>query len=228
MINRPKTIENFENLCFRCLQKQNNINKYFIQGRGYGSSFDEFNTYLQLCNECKKEVKEEWFTEEPNIIDEYCEDYKFEEDIRKFINTLPLESKELFWSRCTSGSNSQYRFITPQDWIDNQLDILPEWKYYSRYKPYRLKVARERFELCNEPVNIVYNDDSKGCWCSFHAHGEYGQKADANTGDKCYLCDQFHKRYENIKEMTDKEFKKYEQIRKAKILLEKEPELDEI
>lgn len=229
MINRPKAIKDFENLCFKCLQKQNNINKYFLHRSNYGSSFDNNYTHLQLCDECKKEINEEWFKEEPEIIDGYCADYKYEKDIINFIDNLPLEGQELFWGRCAHGACADH--MSGQDWIDRELDILPEWKYkqYSYYVPYRMKVAKERFVLCNEPVNVVYSDSSKGCWCPFGSHGEYEQKVRAGDRPyKCYNCDQFHKRYESIKEMTDKEYKKYEQIRKAKVLLEKEPELNEM
>lgn len=228
IINRPKAIVDHENLCFKCLQKQDNINKYSIHRSEYGSSFDNYYTYLQLCDECKKEIKEGWFNEEPKMIDKYCADYKFEKDILNYIDTLPLEGQELFWATCAYGACVPY--IKGQDYIDYELDILPEWKYekYYMYVPYRLKIAKERFELCSEPVNVIYSDGSKGCWCLFGGSGEYGQKIrdKYDRPYECYNCDQFHKRYLKIKEMTNEEYKKYKQLRKAKVLLEREPEIE--
>lgn len=239
MINRPKAIEDYSGLCFKCIQKKDVVT-YRISGRGYGSWFDSFNTKLQLCSACKPEGIEEWFNEDSfnyEMLDDYryeseeffkehgdwiyTENYKYEQNIYDFVDTLPLEGRELFKARCATGACAGYMF--GQDWIDYKLGVLPEYKCkeYGYYAPYRLKVARERFELCNEPVNKIYGDGSKGCWCPWMAHGEYGQKAGPNTGDTCYDCEFFCLRYEPIKEMADKKYDKYAEIKRAKAVLER-------
>lgn len=90
------------------------------------------------------------------------------------------------------------------------------------YIPTRIKISKERFELCNEPVNVIYHDNSKGCRCPFGGHGEYGQKAEHNTTSKCYSCLQFHDRYEEIKEMSKDRYEKYKIVREAQVIMEKE------
>ena len=61
-----------------------------IQNRGYGSDLDCItgNTLLPVCPECAKELKDEWFYEEPTLIDGYAKDYPNEHKIVKFINSL--------------------------------------------------------------------------------------------------------------------------------------------
>lgn len=225
LINRVIAIEDYSGLCFKCLQRKD-VTTYSIYGRGYGSWFDNFNTKLQLCDDCKPEGINDWFNENPTI-DDYSEEYKYEQNIYDFIDTLPIEGRELFRGRCASGACAGY--MSGQDWIDYELDIMPEWKIreYGYYVPYRLKVAKERFELCNEPVNKIWSDGSKSCYCPFGAHGDWGQKAGRNFGETCYTCEHFCQRYEQIKEMADNKYDKYAKIRAAKALLEREHDLVE-
>ena len=45
-------IKDTKNLCYKCLKKKNKVHKIEICGSGYGSSFDNFSTSLQLCDDC--------------------------------------------------------------------------------------------------------------------------------------------------------------------------------
>jgi hypothetical protein len=216
MTKKPKAIDNYEDLCFKCLKK-GNITHYVLCRDEYGSSFDGVHTHLQLCDECKKEVKDEWFNEEPKI-DDYFTRYKYEKNILDFIETLPIEGKELFWNRCASGACTYY--MEPQDWIDYELGILPHDKCieYNLYSPDEIKAYKERFPVCQHPVNIIYNDNYKSCRCPFGAFGEYGQKIGLNIWDDCYECKHFIKRSTPIKNILSKDYDNYEIYYKSKIL----------
>jgi hypothetical protein len=208
-ITTPKAIQDYQNICFKCLKKDN-ITKFTIYGRGYGSAFDNINTYLQLCDKCKQLVKQEWFDEEPKLIDEFIEEYQYEDNILNFIKTLPLEGQELFYNRCANGAGASY-YMEPQDWIDYYLGILPheKCKEYGLYSLEEKKAYKERFATCEHPINIIYDDGSKGCWCVFGAHGDYGQKISSNISDECYSCQYYKPRTNPIKEMSYDEFQIY-------------------
>ena len=77
MENKIKPVKYTKHLCFKCLKEHKHINNYSIYGRGYGSSFDNENTILQLCDECDNKDLNDWFNEEPTY-GEYWEDYKYE------------------------------------------------------------------------------------------------------------------------------------------------------
>lgn len=103
-------------LCMVCL-KEKATRKYEISGRGYGSFFDEYDTYWQCCDNCHKDEYDTWANEQPST-DNYYEKYKHEEEILEFIHNLPLQSQELFFN--TFNSNKQY-FMDAQYWIDYEL-----------------------------------------------------------------------------------------------------------
>lgn len=208
MNNHPKAIDDFESLCFKCLSKKE-TRKYSLYRSEYGSSFDNNYTYLQICDSCEPEDIEKWFNEEPEIVDDYLANYKYEQNIIDFIDTFPLEGQELFWNSCAHGACADN--MGSQDWIDMKLGILPDEMYekYGMYSPTTIKLYQERFPTCNHPVHKVYDDGSKGCWCVFGASGEYGQKAGYNTSGECAKCLHYIPRYEPIKEVTSDEFELY-------------------
>jgi hypothetical protein len=222
-----KPIENYDDLCFKCLKQKSNLKKYSLYRSDYGSRFDNNYTFLQICDECEPKDIEMWFDETPEIVDGYCAKYKYEKNIIEFINTLPIEGQELFWNRCAYGACADN--MNSQDWIDMKLGILPDEVYeeYGMYSPREIKAYKERFSTCEHPVNVIYNDGSKGCWCPFGAHGEYGQKIDANISDECYNCKHYKKRETPIKEMDQNTYKKYERYINAKIHIEKYKDLFE-
>ena len=40
--------------------------------------------------------------------DDWCEKYKYEDEIFKYIRTLPVEGRELFYNRYSDGACSYY------------------------------------------------------------------------------------------------------------------------
>ncbi len=220
MIHIVKAIENYENICFKCLQEKR-INTYSIYGRGYGSKFDGSNTKLQICDECSHFDLNKWFNEECALIDDYCERYNHEDEIYNFIDMFPLQGQELFLNRCMSGWTSHV--MESQDWIDMVLGILPDEKYkeYGMYSPSEVKAYKERFPTCEHPVNVVYEDESKGCRCPFGVFGEYGQNEGLNYSDKCYTCEQYSSRETPIKEIKGEDFNDYQQYIISKFKMKK-------
>lgn len=209
MSKQIKAIENHEGICFKCLNKRDDLNKYSLYRSEYGSSFDNNYTYLQICKDCEPKGMKEWFNEEPEMIDGYCANYKHEGKILEFVDTLPIEGQELFWNRCAYGACADS--MNSQDWIDMKLGILPDEVYeeYGMYSPTTIRLYEERFPTCNHPINKIYNDGSKSCWCVFGASGNYGQKTGCNVSHECAKCEHYVPRYEPIKEMTSNEWEQY-------------------
>lgn len=122
-----KAVEYKENLCFKCLCECESVHTYELKERGYGSIFDGDKSKLQLCDKCNDARLEEYFNEEPEMVNEYCQEYKHEEEIEKFIKTLPTEGQELFYNQCIEGGDS-YK-INSQDWIDIELGVATDEVY---------------------------------------------------------------------------------------------------
>lgn len=108
-------------LCMKCLKKKA-THVYQIQNRGYGSIFDGTYTKFQVCDDCDIEDFQKWVDEKP-IWNNGYEVYKYENDIIEFIDSLPLESQELFYNRFDSDG-----YMDAQDWIDYELGELSEEK----------------------------------------------------------------------------------------------------
>jgi hypothetical protein len=217
--------QNKERLCYCCDELQEDKNKliiYNISSRGYGSIFDNCRFSVQICRQCDKPEFREWFYEDPEVKD-YYEIYKHEEKIKNLINSFPIENQEYVWN----GMDGFW--MERQDWIDMELGILPDEKYeeYGMYSPRQIKAYEERFPTCEHPVNVIYNDGSKGCWCPFGAQGEYGQEIGSNISEECYGCKHYKKREKPIKEMDRDTFDKYEKYMNAKIHIEKYKDLFE-
>lgn len=192
---KAKPVEYNEHICFKCLQNKENIHTYRINYRGYGSMFDNDNTKLQLCDSCNQEELKEYFNEEPEIEDGYCENYLHEEDILNFVNTLPIQGQELFKNTCSSDS-----YLEPQDWIDIELELAPDeiYKRYSMYSPSEIKAYEDRFPTCKQVYKKVWNDGSSGCWCNFGANGNSdGSASEYNVSDECYYCKHYEKKIDN-------------------------------
>lgn len=125
MNNKIEYVKYEEDLCFKCLQKKNNINTYELKNRGYGSIYDNENTKLQLCNECVGGIDEHnkletWFNEEPTV-SEYIELYQYEDNIKQYIATLPIQGREIFENQL---SNTWVE--DSQIWIDKELGLIKE------------------------------------------------------------------------------------------------------
>lgn len=211
MTDKIRAIDDYEHVCFKCLNEKQNLESYHLYRSEYGSSFDNNYTYLQLCDDCKPEGIKEWFDETPEIIDGYCANYELESKITEFIDTLPLQGQELFWNRCAYGACADT--MDSQDWIDDKLGILPDEVYeeeYSMYSPRQIKAYQERFPTCEHPVNAAFNDGSIGCYCPFGASGKKDQKVDYNISSECFGCERYKQREAPRKDMDYSTYKKYE------------------
>lgn len=196
-----KAVED-EKLCMKCL-KNKAIHIYPVSCRGYGSIYDMTDTRFQCCDECDRPEFGEWFFESPTV-DDYVENYKYEDNIYELIKNLPLESQELFENRL----NTKDYPMEPQDWIDYELGELPKEKCeeYSLYSPEEKTAYREKFSTCEQVVNVVYNDDSKNSRCPFGAFGDYDQKVSINIWEECYDCKYYQKRENPIKTIKNEDF----------------------
>ena len=218
-MDRPKAIENPDNICFKCLNETPKMSLHNIEipELGYGSGFDGWSTEIHLCDECIKETNPEWWKLEI-IAEDYCEEYKYEDEIFGYIKTLPLESQELFYNRFIDGWNSGYR-MESQDWIDYELDLLPheKCKEYGMYSPEERKAYQDRFPMCDKVKIVVYDDSSKGSRCPFGAFGNKDGTADGHqTQDECYKCTNFKIREGEIMTVDLKE----EEIKRTKHQIE--------
>lgn len=133
--------ETGECLCIRCLKKKA-THIYEIKNRRYGSIFDSTYTKFQVCDDCDSEDFQVWVDEEP-VLEDYIETYEHEDDIREFIDNLPLESQELFYNRFDK-MNSHY--MDSQDWIDYELGELSNEKC----KEYGLATPKDIIEYIEE------------------------------------------------------------------------------
>ena len=62
-----------DNLCFKCNNLNENINTFSVKDREFGSIFQGDKFTINLCNECQKLIKEEWFNNNPvNIENDFC------------------------------------------------------------------------------------------------------------------------------------------------------------
>lgn len=207
-------IEN-KSICMKCL-KMDATHTYTIYGRGYGSSFDSMDTKFQCCDECDKPEYKEWFNE-IETMDGYVETYEHEEKIWDLIDSLPLESRELF----ENSFDGHAWMMEPQDWIDYSLGELPheKCKEYALYSPKDIEAYKTRFTTCEHVVNVTWNDNSKGSWCPFGVNGSYGQKIDeyGNMHDECTDCKYYKLRESQIKEINGGDLTEWEIYMAAKL-----------
>ena len=194
MNNKIKSVDYNEKICFKCLKEKDNIHTYTLGYRGYGSGFDNFNTILQLCDDCNHGELGIWFNEEPELIDGYCEDYKYEDNIFEFVKSLPIQGRELFENQCASGACSYP--MESQDWIDVELGVAPDsiYKEYGMYSPSEIKAYKERFPTCENVYLKTYKDGSGSCRCDYGAYGEKDGSCGSNISDECYTCSHYKKK----------------------------------
>lgn len=219
MNNRITPIKYTEHLCFKCLKEHNNIHKYEISNRGYGSGFDGENTLLQLCDKCNNNDLDKWFNEIPKI-EEYWEVYKYEYNIFNFIKTLPLQGRELFENQMSTGACAYN--IDSQEWLDIELNIAPDevYKRNGMYSPSEIKAYHDRFPTCDKVYLKTYSDKSVGCLCAYGAFGNKDGTCEDNIWNSCYTCKTYKKKNidDKLKEVKDfmlskdelKEIKMYE------------------
>lgn len=211
--------QNNERLCYCCDTLQPTKDDIHIleigrYDRGYPSKFVSSNVKIQLCPSCLKEEYEKWFYEIPVIKNIFCEEYKYEENIKDFINSFILENQEYVWNYM------DFYTMEREDWLDMKRGTLPDYKYkeYGMYSPSEFKSYEERFPTCQFPANVVYSDGSKGCKCPFGASGDFGQKESINISIECNKCECYQKRIgDNLRTLELLDFGLYEQIIKGEI-----------
>lgn len=204
MEQKIKAIAYNDKICFKCLNEKDNIHKYSIGYRGYGSGFDNFNSIIQLCDDCNCGDMEKWCNETPEVND-YCEDYKYEGNIFEFINTLPIQGRELFINQCSDGACAYH--TESQDWIDIELGIASDetYKQYGMYSPSEIKAYEERFPTCENVYLKTYKDGSGVCRCDYGAFGEKNGSCGVNISDECFYCKHYKKKGFNFIRKVEEE-----------------------
>lgn len=185
----------------KCLSKLA-THTYEISNRMYKSVFDCEYTKFQLCDDCHKDEYDHWVNEEPYVINSYNY-YKFESNILNFINSLPIESQELFFNTFAV----KYECLPQQTWIDYKLNLLS----YTECKQYGLismeeKKAYKHFERCNKvTLTIDIKDGISYSQCNNYDYlftiGDKNGKCfnEYSYNPKCYICKNYKKRKNNIK-----------------------------
>ena len=123
--------------------------------------------------------------------------YQYDDEMSEYLHNLPLESRELVYNRNADGACAGYS-MDAQDWIDYRLGILShdKCKEYGIYSSQERAAYEERFPTCQHPVEIIYNDGSKGCQCLCGAFGSYedGRIIADDLSDECYKCNYYKER----------------------------------
>lgn len=199
MNSKGINVLNNKEVCMVC-QKEKATNTYSIYGRGYGSDFDNFNTKFQCCDNCNKDEYKDWFYEKC-VIDGYdeTETYKHEDDIYDLINSLSLNSQELFYNTFSDGAFTHW--FDAQDWIDYKLNELPhkKCKEYGMYSPQEKQAYADRFPTCNNTYKKVYKDGSSSCCCNYGASGNYDGICGIDISEECYMCTNYELRKDDMK-----------------------------
>lgn len=215
-VKKIKAIHNADCLCWKCLKEKSDIHNIKISDCGYGSTFDNFTTQIQLCEECFNESQKDkpiWCMDKVygTMSDEYIskkdsvefvellidKKYKYDEEMTEYINELPLESQELVYN--TYGKGALAYHMNPQDWIDFKLGILPHevCAEYGLYSPDEERAYKEKFPTCQYPIEIDYGN-YVGCRCPFGAFGNTKDgvaSADDNRMQReCYECTYYKER----------------------------------
>jgi len=125
-----------KDVCLRCLNKFNKdqLHKIEIKELGFGSIFEGISTHFYLCDECFEELNPDiWnmhvkrvFASEHDyelfenqdypIVEEYC----YEEEMKKYINSLPVQSQEVIMNQNTEGWKAKPK-MESQAWITKRL-----------------------------------------------------------------------------------------------------------
>lgn len=217
-INPNIAIINPDVTCCKCLEEKQ-IKQIYIPSKGYGSGFDGWSTQINLCDSCFSNTNSEWWElrdAENKHGDDWYGDvpYEYEDDIFTYLKNLTPAGKEMVWNKYASDS-----YWEPQDYIDYEIGILPhdKCKEYSVYSHQEINAYEERFPTCQHPFNLVWDVDSKSCYCPFGAHGEYGQSTGANVSDECYGCQHYVERTTPIKDIKNEDHDNYKIYYQAKL-----------
>lgn len=148
-------------LCMKCLEKKATVVHKMIN-RGYGSCFDSLESKLQLCDDCDDDKYYKWFNQ-ADTMEDFWENYKYEDEIKRLIDALPLESQELFWNTFDERHDWD---MEQQDWIDNKLGELSKERCEHYGLPYKRKVTSDAIDsrtIALESLKSNLDDFTKLC-----------------------------------------------------------------
>lgn len=220
-----KPITNKNCTCMNCLQEfsSDQLNIIEIKELGYGSAFDDINTKVILCKKCYDEsnskiwnmkVKQRFASEfyDLNGKDDFVidQEYLYEEDMIKYIDSLPVQSQELIWNTFATGLKADYKML-PQDWIDYELTNLSQEKCekYGLLSKEEKDDYKKKFSTCQWPVNRIYKGSTIVCQCPYNAYGKENQQLSDTISIECHYCDYYKKRTDKIKDISNEQFEKY-------------------
>lgn len=208
-------IKDHEGLCWNCLKTKKDIHKIVIPELGYGGGFDGSGTEVHLCEECyQKSNPEIWGLKVIEDKDEegnwWGEEYEHEKEMFDFFYQMPMVGRQFVLNEFQNGWNAD-RILDPQDWIDYEEKTLPHenCKELGLYSHQEIDAYRERFPICEHPVNKVYKDGSCGSCCPYGAFGRKDQETDLNISNECYLCKHFKERTTPRKEIKAEDWSDY-------------------
>lgn len=207
MSQKIEPIKNVNDICFKCLQKKEEIIKIPLYPLGYESFFDNWGTEIHLCKDCinscinpsiwdissgtlrtvKKAIA---YTDGNSTIETLY--YSHEDEIVDYINQLPIQSQELIFNRFAWGSSIVP--MKPQDWIDYQLGTLSHEnsKKYGLISLDELKAYHKRFPVCKYVRILTELDKPIYSSCPFGCEGNVdGKCSDIVPPINCYNCEFF-------------------------------------
>lgn len=202
-----KYIKNTENLCHKCLKEKEEIDIFSITNRGYGSRFDSCNYHIQLCKDCQSGIEDElnkWCNEIP--ADAGCyEEYYYEDNLIEFVNSLPLQGREIIQNQTSCGATYN---IDSQDFIDIELGIAPDetYKKYGMYSPSEIEAYHNRFPTCKHTYLKEFPGGSSITKCSKQSFvsGNSDFTCGIHISEECYYCEDYEKKEENFVHNVEK------------------------
>lgn len=118
--------EDFGKICLNCLKRKENIKTIKIEPLAYGSLFDEWGTTIYLCEDCYNNAPEN-LKKLTTILDEdlkdlghECLQYKGENLIYSYIESLPIEGQEVVFNRNKIDILFPENPVNPRVWIESQ------------------------------------------------------------------------------------------------------------
>lgn len=143
-----------EKLCWKCLKEKDKINVVKINPMGYGSYFDCFGTEIHLCDDCLKESKvdipELWDMEIVNIDgDEDFQEYKYDEEMFKYIHSLPNQSIYMVEEKFSRTDSSRSK-MSYSDWWAMQYGKLSDKEKWDIYRKYQKPMTDEERQVLKE------------------------------------------------------------------------------
>ena len=201
--------------CCNCL-KEGNIKHIKIPPLRYGSFFDNMGTQIDLCDDCHSKTNPNWWEFEI-IGDDYDSHYKYEDDLIRYLESMPLNGQELVFSYYSEGALSEG--IPRQDWIDYELGVLSheKCKEYGVYSRQEIQAYKDRFPTCREVFIKIWSDGSSGSRCRIGASGKSDGSCGLNISKECFVCDIYQEKEESFKVKTINELEEFYRNEKERL-----------